>query len=240
MTLPTTILDEWDVTAEELTIVMAENPSLKGMVFGYVAELKLKEQISAFDDATYFTKFDDHDRKKKGDLYIVYKGRAFDIESKSLQTASAKRDDAQGLWTGTAQVDASDRRTVPFADGTTLETTLLLKGEFDILGVNCYAFEQEWRFVFCRNADLPTSTYRRYTPAQQQALLASSVKVSWPPAAPFTSDLRVLLDQMVANHEGSDPIAVQQDAPVITEQDERRGAGRLPPLPDLLDEDQEV
>ena len=227
MPLPRTILDEWDITAEELTLVMEENSSLKGMVFGYVAELKLKERIAAFDDVTYFTKFDDHDRKKKGDLYIVYKGRAFDIEAKSLQTAMIGRDDERSLWTGKAQVDASDRRTVTFEDGSETQTTLLLKGEFDVLAVNCYAFEDEWRFVFCRNDDLPTSTYRRYTPTQQQALLKSLVEVTWPPAPPFTDHLLGLLDQMVADGEGSDPIAVQQDAPVITEQDEKQGVGTL-------------
>ena len=237
MPLPRTILDEWDITAEELTLVMGENPSLRGMVFGYVAELKLKEQIAAFDNVTYFTKFDDHNRKKKGDLYVVYDGRAFDIESKSLQTASIAKDDALGIWKGQSQVDGSDRRTVTFEDGTELQTTLLLKGEFDVLAVNCYAFEDDWRFVFCRNADLPTSTFSRYTAAQQQALLKSMVSVTWPPSAPFTGNLRELLDQMVENGEGSDPIAVQQDGPVITEQDERRGVGTLPPLSDLLDED---
>ena len=77
-----------------------------------------------------------------------------------------------------------------------------------MLAVNGYAFEDEWRFVFCRNADLPTSTYRRYSPAQQQALLASLVEVTWPPLPPFTDNLRALLDQMVANGEGADPSAV--------------------------------
>ncbi len=182
MTFPRTILEQWDITSEELTLIMEENPSLKGMVFGYVAEQKLKKWIAAFDDVSYFTKFDDHNRKKKGDLYIVYKDRAFDIESKSLQTATIKRDEERGLWIGKAQVDASDRRAVTFTDGSRLETTLLKKGEFDVLAVNCYAFEDEWRFVFCRNADLPTSTYRRYSPAQQQALLASLVEVTWPSA----------------------------------------------------------
>ena len=90
-----TILDEWEVTAEELTVVLRENPSLKGMVFGYVAELKLKEAIMRLDDVTYQTKFDDHDRKKKGDLFIIYRGAAFHIESKSLQTKDgpARRED---------------------------------------------------------------------------------------------------------------------------------------------------
>ena len=74
-------------------------------------------------DITHSVKHDDHDRKKKGDLVVTYKGRPFIIESKSLQTHSIRKDG--DVWTGKAQCDASDRRTVKFADGSTLETTCL-------------------------------------------------------------------------------------------------------------------
>ena len=38
-----TILDEWGITPEQLTALLNENPSLRGMLLGYVAELKLKK-----------------------------------------------------------------------------------------------------------------------------------------------------------------------------------------------------
>jgi hypothetical protein len=37
-----TILSRWSITAEELTLAIDENPSLRGMLLGYVAELKLR------------------------------------------------------------------------------------------------------------------------------------------------------------------------------------------------------
>ncbi|MCA9980884.1 MAG: helix-turn-helix transcriptional regulator, partial [Anaerolineales bacterium] len=160
----TTILDRWEITPSQLTSLLEENPSLRGMLLGYVAELKLREMIISYPEVSYATKFDDHDRKQKGDLYIIYRGHAFDIESKSLQTKMVQQDSESGTWLGKAQVDASDRREVVFEDGTTLNTTLLLRGEFDVLAVNLYAFEEEWRFVFARNSDLPTSRYKKYTP----------------------------------------------------------------------------
>ena len=43
-----------------------------------------------------------------------------------------------------AQVDASDKREVTFPNGTTLATTCLLPGKFDILAVNLFEFVQEW------------------------------------------------------------------------------------------------
>ncbi len=200
-----TILNQWEITSQDLTDLLNANPSLRGMLLGYVAELKLREMIAAYPEVTFTTKFDDHNRKKKGDLYIIYRSRAFDIESKSLQTKTVRRDENNDVWVGKAQVDASDRRTVTFADGTTLNTTLLLRGEFDVLAVNLYAFEDEWRFVFARNRDLPTSTYRKYTEAQKSQLIASLVSVSWPPVAPFYADLRELLDEMIEVGEGADP-----------------------------------
>ena len=38
-----TILDDWDVTPEYLTQVVRENPSLRGMVLGYIAEKKIRD-----------------------------------------------------------------------------------------------------------------------------------------------------------------------------------------------------
>ena len=145
-----TILDEWNITAEQLTEMLDANPSLRGMLLGYAAEVKLKEIITSFPEVSYTTKFDDHNRKKKGDLYVVYHGKAFDIESKSLQSSMIKYDDDKDEWSGKAQVDASDRRDVILPSGEKLNTTLLLRNEFDVLAVNCYAFQNEWKFVFAR------------------------------------------------------------------------------------------
>ena len=36
------ILKRWDITVEELTRVVDQNPSLRGMLLGYLAELKLE------------------------------------------------------------------------------------------------------------------------------------------------------------------------------------------------------
>lgn len=200
-----TILDEWDITAEQLTELLNENPSLKGMLLGYTAEMKLKEIINSFPEVSFITKFDDHNRKKKGDLYIVYHGKAFNLESKSLQTRMIKYDETNHEWQGKAQVDASDKRVVKLPSGEELNTTLLLRGEFDVLAVNCYAFTNEWRFVFAKNSDLPHSKFKKYSKEARQALIASLIPVTWPPKPPFSSDLRILLNEMIQDGLGSEP-----------------------------------
>ena len=191
------ILDRWNFTYEELTWLIDNNPSLRGMVLGYLAELKL-ESLWLSDPRFYeVSKHDDHDRGHHNDRVAIYKGREFTLESKSLQTATVRRT-PEG-WVGRAQVDASDRREVALPDGSTVSTTCLLRGEFDVLAVNLFAFGDEWRFSFARNSDLPGSRYSRYTEYQRQHLLATMVDVSWPPKPPFRADLFELLEEMLSD-----------------------------------------
>ncbi len=190
------ILKHWSITVEELSQAVLENGSLRGMVFGYVAEIKLRKLLSGNSHVTSYTKDDDHDRSKKGDLRIVYKGHEFRIESKSLQTARNKVL-ADGTYASVAQVDASDRRTVTMPDGSKLQTTNLLVGEFDVLSVNCFTFQNEWHFVFARNKDLPRSTFRNYSEEQRQHLLATTVRITWPPQGIFSDNVFALLDAMI-------------------------------------------
>lgn len=199
------ILTKWGITPEQLTELLEKNPSLRGMLLGYVAELKLKEIVTSIPNVSYTIKFDDHNRKKKGDLYVIYRDKAFDLESKSLQSRMVKWDEQKKRWTGKAQVDGSDRRVINLPDGTSLNTTLLQRGEFDILAVNCYAFEEKWRFVFARNSDLPHSNYRRYSDEQKKFLIASLIPVTWPPEPPFYANLENLLDEMIEDGQGANP-----------------------------------
>jgi hypothetical protein len=170
------------------------------MLLGYVAEYKLRSMwFIGRPGVTHHVKHDDHDRKKKGDLVVTYKTHPFIIESKSLQTNSIREEG--GVWFGKAQCDASDRRIVTFTNG----STCLLAGEFDILAVNLFAFENQWRFVFAKNSDLPRSTYRKYTPEQQAELLASLISVRWPPEPPFSEEPFSLMNEMLKTSSSGGP-----------------------------------
>ena len=194
-TSPVSILQELELTIGELTRLIHDNPSLRGMVVGYAAEQKLQTYLQSNDEITYIGKLDDHDRQNKGDHVIQYRGHRLTIEIKSLQTGMVTRDG--DIWRGRAQVDASDRRTVILADGSSLDTTLLTVGEFDVLAVNCFAFGRGWNFVFAKNEDLPRSRYRNYSDEARNQLLASLVPVSWPPEPPFTDTLLAVLDDLI-------------------------------------------
>ena len=208
-----TIFEIWDVTREELSEVILNNGSLRGIVFGYVAEIKLRKLLASHADVTSHVKDDDHDRSKKGDLRVVYKGHEFKIESKSLQTARNKSL-PDGTFAGFSQVDASDRRTVTLPDDSQLQTTNLLVEEFDILSVNCFTFCNQWNFAFARNRDLPRSAYRNYSETQREHLLATTVNVMWPPTGIFTNDIFALMDAMIEERESTtealEPVIVQE------------------------------
>jgi transcriptional regulator with XRE-family HTH domain len=189
------ILDKWEINPYNFTTLLEQNPSLRDMLFGYVAEFKLEELWLQPPNITACFKEDDHDRKRKGDRVIVYKDEQFIIEAKSLQTNTIAYE--SGRWIAKSQVDASDRREISLPDGTTLSTTCLLVGEFDVLAVNVYPFEEKWHFVFAKNRDLPRTKWRQYASTQREYLLATTVTVTWPPEPPFYNSLFTILDELI-------------------------------------------
>jgi transcriptional regulator with XRE-family HTH domain len=199
------LLREWNISSKQISSLINQNPSLRGMLLGYVAELKLKELITALPNVSYTYKFDDHDRKKKSDLYIIYRGKAFDVESKSLQTSTIKFDEDSQTWTAKTQVDASDRRDIILSSGNILNTTLLKRGEFDILAVNCFGFGGKWKFLFAKNSELPLSTFKKYSEEERQELIASLIPVEFPAKPPFYDNLKDLLDSMLEEGLGATP-----------------------------------
>ena len=189
------LLKQWKLTEQELTEIVQQNPSMRGLMLGYVAEYKLRKMY--FSDPCFENvhKSDDHDRKKKGDLTVTYKGREFRIECKSLQTNSIEKNDAG--YFGKYQCDASDRRTIKVGSKM-VDTTCLLVGEFDIIAVNLFSFENKWIFAFALNEDLPRSTYRKYPRTVQQRLLATLMPVSLPLQAPYTESPIPLLERLLS------------------------------------------
>ncbi|MBI4798656.1 MAG: restriction endonuclease [Desulfarculus sp.] len=188
------ILDRWGITAEELSVLVDNNPSLRGVMLGYVAEKKFQDWLEV-NNIQDLSKSDDHDRKSKGDRIILYNGQRIIVEVKSLQTATVKYL-GEDRWTGKTQVDASDKRPVGLPNGEKLNTTCLLVGEFDLLAVNLYAFGEKWRFAFAKNQELPHSRFSKYTEYQRDHLLATLIEVSWPPEPPFYADPTHLLEEL--------------------------------------------
>lgn len=205
MTKQKSILKRWGITEQELTELVDQNPSLRGIFLGYVAEKKFHDAFLNDPNITDAAKDDDHDRKRKGDRRIIYKGESFIIEVKSLQTNLVKNLGGGDKWLGKSQVDASDSREVTFPDKSKLKTTCLLRGEFDLLAVNCFAFGEKWRFAFALNDELPQNTYIKYSAYQRKYLLPTLITIDWPLQKPFSDNPFELLDKLVQKRKKSKP-----------------------------------
>ncbi len=188
------VLKRWGLTEQELTEIIQENPSMRGLMLGYIAEYKLRKMY--FSDPVFekVHKADDHDRSRKADLTVTHNGREFKIECKSLQTNSIKK--TEEGYEGKYQCDASDRRTVKLRGGKKIETTCLLVGEFDIIAVNLFSFEEKWRFAFALNEDLRRSNFQKYPPSIRQQLLATLMPISWPLKPPYIESPIPLLERL--------------------------------------------
>ncbi|MBO0924661.1 hypothetical protein J1G44_09205 [Cellulomonas sp. zg-ZUI199] len=198
-------LDKWGISLDELDALVAESSVLRGMVYGFVAEFKLRTDVFESDPRiinlvkpadSNRVNHRDKTKRMKGDLNFTYRNQQFKVETKSLDTASCI-DRGDGRWGGTFQCNGSDKREIEFDDGTTLETNLLLFGQFDLVAVSLFGFGEHWHYAFAKNSDLTGSTWHRYTPAQQRALIASSQKICEPLEWPFRSEPWSLLDEII-------------------------------------------
>lgn len=175
---------------EALVQLIKENPSLRGMTYGYVAEAAFVKFVEKLGVKEHF-KPDDH-KKTKSDRTFNLGGRQYTIQLKSLQTNSI-REAKPGWFTAKVQNDASDARKIKLSNGETIVTTCYIVGEYDVLGVSLQPFAGEWRFAFKKNKDLKRTTSNKYSPETQKLLLATLEDISFPLTKDWTEDLLALI-----------------------------------------------
>lgn len=107
--------------SETICQVIRDNPSLRGIVYGYVSELEFERHyLKRGKGIERFSKDDDH-QKTKSDRTVIFEGKPITIQIKSVQTNSLRFED--GRFLAKVQNDVSDRRRVTLPNGTKLETT---------------------------------------------------------------------------------------------------------------------
>jgi len=189
-------IERLNLTEENLNYLLESNPSLRGMIMGYLAEIKLKEMWLDDNRITNIYKPDDHNRDIKADWIIEYKGKKeFSIEVKSVQTNSIECIDDNYFLKGRFQCDASDSREIE-VNNKSIKTTCLKKGSFDIIAINLYPFKGKWEFAFAKNKDLPTTNYSKYNPEIRNKLLKGSISITYPYSDIYHDNPYNLLEQM--------------------------------------------
>jgi hypothetical protein len=120
------LLTSWGITADELSEIVSENPSMRGLMFGFVAEYKLKKEGLLRPGITNLVRPRSHDRKQKCDFAFDYRGVSVKVEVKCLDTPKVRYN--EGIYTGTFQCNASDTTAVPLPDGSSVVTNCLAVG----------------------------------------------------------------------------------------------------------------
>lgn len=191
-------IDKLDITNKNLNKLLDSNPSLRGMIMGYLAEIKLKEMwFDKNKNINNVQKADDHNRDIKADWIIEYKNKKYTIEVKSIQTNSIKilKNNENSYLKGKYQCDASDSRIIHLKNKS-IKTTCIKKGQFDILAINLYPFTGNWEFAFIINEDIPTTNYHKYSKETQKQLLKGTMTISYPFSKPYYDNIYTLLNDL--------------------------------------------
>lgn len=149
------ILSEF--TFGEIEGVINDNPSLRGFLQGYLAEISLMKILKSVPGVSLVNKIPDKDLQK-GDITLMYKGTILTIEVKSVLSSSIKEDNLYDSWGGTVGCKNSDKREILLEDGTQLNTSSIVRGAFDILAISTYAVSEKWDFLFMENRFLPSTS----------------------------------------------------------------------------------
>ena len=91
------LLRDWDITLAELAEIVGENPSMRGLMFGYVAEYKLKKECLLRPEMVNLTRPRSHDRTQKYDFRFEYRGIPVRLEVKCLDTPKVKFEDRKSV-----------------------------------------------------------------------------------------------------------------------------------------------
>lgn len=179
---------------EVLSKMVMAHPSLLGIVQGYAAEYFLKIDLLKNPHVSSVEKEKDSDRSKRWDLSTIYKDKLISIELKSLAKDPEVGD---GHWQGKVSFKSSDKKEVEFPDESTFDTTLLIKGQFDILAISCFSLMEGWFFLYALNSELPMSTSDKLSEYQRQHLLANPIKLDSRNLGPFTRDFNDVCDRLL-------------------------------------------
>lgn len=179
---------------DHLLQVLRERPSVRGMVYGFLAEIELAHWLDGIGIPIETHIVDDDHAKTKSDRTIPYNGKQYTIQVKSMQTASIK-EPFPGQFTASIQCDGSDKREVELPNGNRVLTTNYVAGEFMVLATSLQPFTGRWEFAFRLNSTLDRTTYWKYAEDDRQYLLKTMVPITWPLEGPWTNDLLALLDR---------------------------------------------
>lgn len=186
-----------EVPSNDLVSAIQDNPSLRGMILGYISELMFERHILDVNPRIQeINSHDDHDRSKnKSDRDFYYGGQLYRTQLKSIQTNSIQYDPSTATLHATVQNDASDSRTVTLPSGNVIKTVCYVEGDYDLLAVPLFPFTGNWDFAYKWNSQCRATTSSKYLPEDKKHLLATTERITYP----LNNDWHQSLDDIINN-----------------------------------------
>lgn len=174
---------------DEVEALAAASPNLYSFLSGYKAESVLACEHLGHPEITDMGKPRDHDRARRGDRLIAYRGEHLLLELKSLEAGSIRIDQVTGALSAWAQVIASGSREVSTPDGSRLRHSHVLVDSMDLLAVSLHGFGCGWRFAFAPARLLERTTNPRLPASARPHLLRCRQRVTLPLKPPWSEEL---------------------------------------------------
>ncbi|WP_135823478.1 hypothetical protein [Halorussus ruber] len=205
--------NDWKLDEDEFNHIIHNNSNALSAIFGYVAEERVREMyLEDCADIENIRTPKDQDSADKGDWAFQYNGEPMKIEVKSLQTHTIEKVDShqttldngsKGIeWKAGFHIKGTSDQRVITHEGDEYETTLMdvEKTDIDIMAINLYRLEDEWRFAFVKIEDLPRSG-GNYPEGLREKLAKSVPKLTVPLEDPYTDDPYELMDEILEDRE---------------------------------------
>jgi hypothetical protein len=143
-----------EFSLDDIEALAQENPSLRGYLQGYLAELKLRQLLLAYADVSSVEKIPDSS-STKGDFLVTYKGVTLTVESKSFRSNTARYNPLSESWAASVQCKNPGSRVLTFEGRGSVMATCVEEMRFDVLAICTFPVTGQWGFLFCPEFFLP-------------------------------------------------------------------------------------
>ena len=175
-------------TLDDLEYLIDLNPSMRGYVQGYLAELTLMRQLKVIEGVTAVMKIPDMSYRT-GDFEVIYLGVPITRECKSILSNTVTQDGLNDSWSGVVTIKRTSQECV--VDGEKHRVSNIIKGGFDILALSCYAVSGEWDFQFIEEKYLPEHD-------TLPGFISTKFRINPQTTAGVTENLKSLFDKVIS------------------------------------------
>lgn len=139
------------ISLSDIEKLASGNPSLRGYLQGYLAEMFLERYLSSTTGISDVGKIGDQNSSMRGDFKFRFKDSWHSVECKSFSARGLRHNPTEGGWSATVNL----KRSGAIQEDGKARSVNVKRGEFDILAVSTFNVTGTWDFLFIHNQFLP-------------------------------------------------------------------------------------